>query len=381
MVFTFDLLSAALTFGFLMTAAHGVTLTYDKQTSPVDGSPCGVVRCQHAVSGNDLYVKQIEIFSVALAGAKLASVQASDGHQVISKDVLLPVNRTFAGKTGFLELRLLNRTICNVGEFLCVVNYVDEHYEEQAAVSIYKPYVESECSLDDQCQKLEALLSSVQTINNTMRVLTQSVLDNKVNPDDLFRHQWRLAFRGQSGIRKSVYLAYLNGTGIPGDVEAGCKQVGQTLPCTNHYRNDPILNNWADVSQVAFAIYKNNVRVKEVIFNGAGSTYMGWLDHARVVYSSWADMTSSAVNYFSIQGDQSGNLRRVFDMNSQYNACPNDIGWFVAIDNENGGCTWEQNTASPVFKYAPGGTMINWNDAHVDSADYMAVFVKYFNVP
>ena len=35
--------------------------------------------------------------------------------------------------------------------------------------------------------------------------------------------EWRMAFRGTAGIKKSMYDAYKDGRGIPSYVEEGCK--------------------------------------------------------------------------------------------------------------------------------------------------------------
>ncbi|XP_059165105.1 uncharacterized protein LOC131947798 [Physella acuta] len=157
-------------------------------------------------------------------------------------------------------------------------------------------------------------------------------------------------------------------------------KVGSIAPCSNHYRNNAVINNWRGISEVAFAIYKNHKKVKQVIFDGSGSTYMNWFHKNRVKDSSWLDLKTSGSNHFSLVGHQEGQFRRTMFMNVRYGGCPNDVGWFVAIDNTHGYCPWEHNLALPVFKYSYTDTASNWNSA-TTTADYIAIFVRYFNVP
>ncbi|XP_055889771.1 uncharacterized protein LOC106072155 isoform X1 [Biomphalaria glabrata] len=192
--------------------------------------------------------------------------------------------------------------------------------------------------------------------------------------------EWKLAFRGTAGVRQSVLTAYKDSTFGSKPVESGCKQVGQNLPCANHYRNNDILDNWSGVSEVALVIYKNNVKVKQVIFDGSGTNYINWFDKARVKDSSWIDMKTSSANYFSIDGHQDPTLRRTFFMSQAYGTCPNDVGWFVAVDS-NGGCPWEQNSGIPMLKYSTSDSKMNWNAPTIGQADYFAVLVRRFNVP
>uniref|UniRef100_A0A2C9L651 Uncharacterized protein n=1 Tax=Biomphalaria glabrata TaxID=6526 RepID=A0A2C9L651_BIOGL len=151
--------------------------------------------------------------------------------------------------------------------------------------------------------------------------------------------------------------------------------VGLNLPCANHYRNSLILDSWNGITEVALAVYKNNVRVRHVIFNATDSTNLNWMAKERVLTSSWTDLKTQKFNFFSILGDQD-RVQRYFFINSYYIDCPYDYGWFVAIDNENGPCTWEKNAAFPALKYAVADTMQNWNGANVAYADYFAVLVR-----
>uniref|UniRef100_A0A2C9L955 Fibrinogen C-terminal domain-containing protein n=1 Tax=Biomphalaria glabrata TaxID=6526 RepID=A0A2C9L955_BIOGL len=156
---------------------------------------------------------------------------------------------------------------------------------------------------------------------------------------------------------------------------SSCCKVGQPLPCANHYRNNEIMDNWSGFSEVALFVYKNNMEVHHVTFDAIDSTFMNWLNKSRIKDSTWTDITSEPANVFSLYGQQKLNLRRTFFLNSNFLSCGDTTGWFVAIDNERGGCSWEKNTAFPVFKYSTANTKMNWNSSGIDTADYFAIYV------
>ncbi|XP_059165090.1 uncharacterized protein LOC131947786 [Physella acuta] len=196
--------------------------------------------------------------------------------------------------------------------------------------------------------------------------------------------EWTLAFRGTANVGKSVFAAYRNGTGIPSEVEPGCKQVTEPLPCSNHYRNKEVFDSWDRVEKVAFIVYSNYTKVKEILFDGSGSTYMDWFNKARVKFSTWNQIKTDVTNFFSIEGYIPVKaVQRTFFVNSIYNGCPNDKGWFVAIDiaGSSYSCDWETTSTFPVFKYARQNQAENWTTGDVGIADMFAIFVKYYDMP
>ncbi|KAK6987239.1 hypothetical protein BgiMline_016926 [Biomphalaria glabrata] len=214
-------------------------------------------------------------------------------------------------------------------------------------------------------------------VNDINGAVTKCQGDKSCFPDMNSNSSWILAFRGTAAIGKPVYPAYVDGTGLPKRIQKGCMQVGQNLPCSNHFRNNTVLDNWKNISEVALVIYKNSTPVHHVIFNGSSSTYMTWMDKNKIESTSWVDIYNNSANYFGIFGHQENAMRRTFFMNHNYGTCPNDQGWFVAVDNILGDCMWEQTPKFPMFKYSTGNIMINWNEAKTDHAEYFAVFVKY----
>ncbi|XP_059149545.1 uncharacterized protein LOC131936529 isoform X2 [Physella acuta] len=193
---------------------------------------------------------------------------------------------------------------------------------------------------------------------------------------------WTLAFRGTAYIGKSVYDAYTDGTGIPSEVEPGCKQVIDPLPCNNHYRNSEVFDNWGIVEEVAFVVYSNYQKVKEIIFDSTSTTYMNWFDKSKVKFSTWTRIKTDATNFFRILGDNQ--LSRRFFINRVYSfsGCPEDRGWFVVVDKvETGACKWEKADKLPVFKYSRPDGPENWNTGDVANADMFAIFVKFHDTP
>ncbi|CAL1535286.1 unnamed protein product [Lymnaea stagnalis] len=242
-----------------------------------------------------------------------------------------------------LELAVTQRSNCDRGSFKCQLNYVKSDGE----IDVEVVFIKADSSSGDPMKG------------------------------------WTLAFRGTATINKSVHYAYTNKQARDLSVEPGCKQVTSALPCTNHYRNDQVLDNWANINEVAFIVYKNNIEVRRVVFDGKGTTNLNWFSRDRIKTSSWTDLKTESANYFSIAGllhkHFSGVNRwsRRFFMNHVLSLCTGDSGWFVAIDIETrAGCPWETYPAFPVFKYSRGDRYTNWSNGDFDVADVIAVFVR-----
>ncbi|KAK3782597.1 hypothetical protein RRG08_038376 [Elysia crispata] len=235
-------------------------------------------------------------------------------------------------------------------------------------------------NLTSDVAKLSGLTHTVLSQVNSLRDGYGSgalvPVDEFFDPLNTGKKEWRLAFRGTAFNNVRVYPAYMHGTGIPAEVEEGCKQFNRSLPCVNHYRNRDVFNNWAGIDEVLFAIYKDGQMVKKVVFNGKGSTFTSWFAANRVILSSWSDLTTQPHNFFRISGDNdTGGFRRFF-MNRDYDrSCDNYRGWFKATETDQG-CLDEKNTiAIPKFQYAPGNTFTLWSSAAV--ADAFGIFLRY----
>lgn len=199
---------------------------------------------------------------------------------------------------------------------------------------------------------------------------------------DIFENdfpEWRLAFRGTPGVMTSVYSAYTTRQTI--QVEPGCKQFSNTSqPCSHHYRNNAVFDNWADVDQIVFAVYKGGKMVAHVKFAASHSTTVDWFSMKNIVSSTWTDIKNGGSNIFSIDGHNSPSVNRHFFMEHSYGGCPGDLGWFVAVDMARPTCDWEKKRVPhtfPAFLYSSTDKMVNWNTASVGVADCFGVFVKY----
>ncbi|GFO44894.1 hypothetical protein PoB_007139900 [Plakobranchus ocellatus] len=187
--------------------------------------------------------------------------------------------------------------------------------------------------------------------------------------------EWRLVFRGTAYINKSVYTAYKDGTNIPAIVQDACKKIDWTQPCNTHYRNTDALKNWNNILEVLYGVVDGGKIVKTVTFKGANTDYMNWFSESHFLNSSWPDLAPQHPHIYGIKGDHG--LERRFFISHNYNGCPNDAGWVVAVDRLQVPCDWEKDEAFPIFKYAAGDKFENWNTGNFKDADAIVVFVKY----
>ena len=222
----------------------------------------------------------------------------------------------------------------------------------------------------------QTLVSSVHSFRDSYRSGALVPVEEFSDPLGTGKKEWRLAFRGTAFNNVRVYPAYMYGTGIPADVEEGCKQFNRSLPCANHYRNRDALHNWAGVDEVLFAIYVDGQMVKKVIFNGKGSTFTNWFAVNRVISSSWSDLTAHSHNFFSIAGAEHIDHFRRFFMNLDYDrGCDGFRGWFKATETDKG-CPVEITAAIPFFQYAAGNTFALWTSTAA-VADAFGIYLRY----
>ncbi|GFO37559.1 hypothetical protein PoB_006406400, partial [Plakobranchus ocellatus] len=121
-------------------------------------------------------------------------------------------------------------------------------------------------SLGNQVESVATKFENLIDLNNKLATevgsLSNACMSKIPAPVDEYfdvlgtgRKEWRLAFKGVAYNNVPIYPAYIHGTGIPSEVEDGCKQFNYSLPCANHYRNKDALENWQNVDEVLFAIY------------------------------------------------------------------------------------------------------------------------------
>jgi len=191
-------------------------------------------------------------------------------------------------------------------------------------------------------------------------------------------NSWEMAFRGMAGVGTSVYDTYI--TPQTGCIEYTCLDLNN-LTCPDHYRNNEILDNWSsqNITEVAFVIYDGGAVVKWMKFDAAGTTYLNWYSKGKLTNNSWDDLAITHTNYFSVAGHANDDRR--FFVNSNYFGCPNDHGWFCAVDRSTRlVCSWEKRWVSsspiPQFIYSADSNKVNWQRGNVAAADFIAIFTR-----
>lgn len=107
-------------------------------------------------------------------------------------------------------------------------------------------------------------------------------------------------------------------------------------------------------------------------FNVSGIDKVGWFSQAALTSSSYTDVKTSGVNFFSMVGDSG--IGRHFYVNQTYAGCPSDLGWFIV--NRGTACSWETTRGNPLrLLYSNQKTVMNWNNA-IGVADVFAIFVR-----
>ena len=248
--------------------------------------------------------------------------------------------------------------------------------------------VAATCSSSGNNSKLASGTDSFSTIKNDLLASLESLRPvcagkASVYVDEFFdvlgtgKKEWRLAFRGTAYNNVKIYPAYIHGTGIPVDVEPGCKQFNHSLPCTNHYRNRDAFENWSNIDEVLLAVFNKGQMVKRIVFNGHGSTLTSWYEASRLVLSSWSDMKTQSHNIFSIEGETRPQYMRRFFINHDYTTCDKFRGWFFVGEADDGGCIMDKTIARPFIQFAAGNSMAVWQSSDVARADAFGVFLKY----
>lgn len=101
------------------------------------------------------------------------------------------------------------------------------------------------------------------------------------------------------------------------------------------------------------------------------ATSESWFSLDYLQGSSWTDIFTEDVNFFSIEGD--GNYDRGWFVNSNYGGCSVDAGWFAIAGSSDGVCDWEDvEEEFPDIRYSRKKTKDQADTYGV--ADLMAVF-------
>ncbi|KAI8747940.1 hypothetical protein BgiBS90_033129 [Biomphalaria glabrata] len=386
-------------------ASDGISVTL---STPKDRSDhCGYLTCNHSSQADVTFFNELRIYNIANNGSKIASL--SQGKHFVSAEGGFDLKRKYLRNSqASLQLSITKPENCLFGLYLCVVDFIDEHGAKQTNTAVAgaedrgnvscpndrvvlkaeKSILDSLARVQKRLQKNDKLLqekmdrglnkttslieTKMEEINTKYGHFSQAFKDLNLLEDRT--KEWTLAFRGTPFIDKAVYEAYLDGTGIPFDVEIGCKVINSSLPCYNHYRNSSILDHWKNIKEVKLAIYQNNVQVHYIIFNGQGSNYLNWFSQRRVLSSSWTDIKWKSTNYFSVEGLASAGRR--FYINHVFAGCHLDIGWFSAFDSSPNRCPYHTSASYPLIKFAKGSEADVWQGPNFGVADFFAIFVK-----
>ncbi|XP_052244307.1 uncharacterized protein LOC127853659 isoform X2 [Dreissena polymorpha] len=249
-----------------------------------------------------------------------------------------------------------------------------------------EPWNPREYSCYNLMKKIDTLEKKLRQTSSELGTITQrqsgisTLLDERPSfyheksftVDELESGGWKMVFRATSGNGQSVYDAWVKGTGT-----SDVKPLTMSRSLSSHYR-DPAIDTWHNlaVKYVKFALYKGNREVAYVIFNGSGSSNMGWFTSSRVLMSSWPGLTSNVqYNIFSVDGHANGStLMRRFHINKSYAGCDNDRGYVAVIDGGSA-CAWDQHPSYPQFIYSDMNSDDFYNRRQFGLADYVVVFV------
>ncbi|XP_012941367.1 uncharacterized protein LOC106012573 [Aplysia californica] len=158
------------------------------------------------------------------------------------------------------------------------------------------------------------------------------------------------------------------------------QQVSSSLPCSVHYRNNPILDCWQNIDEVVVALYDSGVLKQSLTFDAAGTDYLSWFSPKKLKDAgNWKDLKGLSTNYFSIPGYV--RVKRNFYINHKFGGCGGDIGWLLVVDQANAKCGYEKFKTFPQFLYNSRDTRMNFKSKFRALADVMAVFVKYRSSP
>ncbi|KAK0065406.1 hypothetical protein Bpfe_005432 [Biomphalaria pfeifferi] len=232
-------------------ASDGISLTL---STLKDGNDhCGYLTCNHSSKADVTFFNELRIYNIANNGSKIASL--SQGNHYVSAEGGFDLKRKYLRNSqASLQLSITKPENCLFGLYLCVVDFIDEHGSKQTNTAV----VEAEDGGSVSCSNDRVVLKAEKSILDSLARIEQTILkDDKLLQEKMDRSQnttnliemkmdeintkyghfsrvfeeldlledrtkeWTLAFRGTPFIDKAVYEAYIDGTGIPFDVEIG----------------------------------------------------------------------------------------------------------------------------------------------------------------
>lgn len=189
---------------------------------------------------------------------------------------------------------------------------------------------------------------------------------------------WTMLHRLSAGVAGDPFIAY---TSIPLNDTLAAEVT--TKASTVHYTSR-ILSQWNKAFPVAEVMLQvldtAGKPLREIVFDGAGSTPTTFMAPAKIKASSWTDLTPATPFVdFSVEG--SGGLQRRFFIHKPYEippGCPADVGWLV-VHGTPADVPCKTEYEAPFDKirvmFASGTTAQKWTEARGEAAAF-AVFVR-----
>ncbi|KAK3587740.1 hypothetical protein CHS0354_042694 [Potamilus streckersoni] len=183
---------------------------------------------------------------------------------------------------------------------------------------------------------------------------------------------WKLVFRVTAGGTTDPYYAWLNGIGT--DNSDDCMML-YPPSCTTYYRHN-LLDDWQNwsIKQVKLALYEYHTLVAYIIFNGEGSDMQSWFSKGRLKQTSWTDLASSTLEFFSLKGDDYWG--RHFFIHGSYTLCAKDYGWILVNSGIRPYCPFDQHGSYPSIIYARNGVKSIYGSQGYGEADVLAIYIK-----
>ncbi|XP_033633572.1 uncharacterized protein LOC117295114 [Asterias rubens] len=133
--------------------------------------------------------------------------------------------------------------------------------------------------------------------------------------------------------------------------------------------------NSLNIAEVRVSLYSAGIEVLRIVFDGSGTDKTSWFDGDKVLSSPYKDLNASVK---SIHADHL-NYRFMMMRTALYD-CWNANGWFLMIASP-GGCSWENDSPFPMFKYSRTNAATIWDLEQVGEADELAIFMKTEEAP
>ncbi|XP_064607357.1 uncharacterized protein LOC135471878 [Liolophura sinensis] len=186
------------------------------------------------------------------------------------------------------------------------------------------------------------------------------------------RDQWQMLLRVSKGDGGNVVDKWEGNHAYNEDKAANAQDLSKTF---DGIYKSAMVEKWGslNIQEVKVAVYNKGEEKAYFIFDGRKTTKMNFFDKAKLLASTYPNLSSEPSNYFSIKGHNDYN--RHFFMSRSYGGCPNDQAWFVLVDDGKVGCDWSEKEAKPYFLYSPTDTYANL-ETEALIADTFAIFIR-----